>query len=111
MTTRRRLAASVLSFEALMVLFAIAVAIQLSDVRPTLALAGGFGLAGACLLAAGSLRHRWGFALGTAVQVLVLASGLVVPAMWLLGAVFAGLWLLALWLGARAITIERDRGY
>jgi hypothetical protein len=45
------------------------------------------------VLAAGLLRRRGGVALATGVQVLVVAAGLVTWPMYLVGAVFAGIWL------------------
>ncbi len=110
MNVRRRMAASVLTFEAIVVLFAPAVAIQLSGVRPAVAVGTGVGVAVLCLLTAGLLRHRWAFALGSALQVAVVASGVVVPAMYVLGVIFAALWFFALHLGARAVALERAHG-
>lgn len=109
MKVARRMAASVLVFEALVVLFAIAVAIQVSDVRPSGALGMGLGLAGGCLGAAGALRSRVGYVLGSALQVAVIGAGFVVPAMFLLGALFAGLWVTAIVLGRRIIEAEQAR--
>ncbi len=109
MNVRRRLAASVLVFESLVVLFAIAVAVQVAGVDGATAGAVGATLAAACLIVAGLLRHPWAYALGTLLQVLVIATGLVVPTMWLMGGIFALLWWLALHLGAKAVVIERDR--
>ena len=54
-----------------------------------------------CVAAAGTLLRPWGYALGWAVQALSLALGLVVPLMFVLGAVFAALWAGAYFLGAR----------
>ena len=111
MKVRRRLAASVLAFESVVVLFGIAVAIQVYDVTPAVAAGGGLGLSLLCLLACGLLRFGWGFHLGTLVQVLVIASGIVVPPMVVIGVVFAATWGLALHLGRQAVAIERERGY
>jgi hypothetical protein len=105
----RRLAASVLIFESLVVLFAIAVAIQVSDVRPAVAVPVGVGAALLCILTSGLLRARLGYVVGSVLQVLLIASGFVVPAMFFLGVVFAGLWVTALVLGRRIIEIERAR--
>jgi hypothetical protein len=105
----RRLAASVLTFEALVVCFAIAVAIQVSDVRPALALPVGLALALACLLTCGLLRSRVGYAVGSVLQVVVMAAGFVVPAMFVLGALFAGLWVTAVVLGRRIAEAEAAR--
>ena len=52
----------------------------------------------------GQLRftgQRWALAAGSLLQVAVIATGLVVPAMFVLGAVFAVLWAAAIWLGLR----------
>ena len=68
------------------------------DVRALVVCAG---LALACLLVAGLLRRPWGYALGSALQVGVVATGFLVPAMFFLGAVFAVLWVVALRAGAR----------
>lgn len=110
MTTRRRLAASVLAIEALVVLLGIAVAVPLYDVSLTAALVGGLGLSLGCLVAAGTLRSAVGFVLGSLVQVAVLASGVVVPPMVVVGVVFGGLWVTALVLGAKAVALDRERG-
>ena len=40
--------------------------------------------------------------LGSVLQVLVIAAGAVVPVMYALGAIFAGFWVLAIWMGRRA---------
>jgi len=97
----RGIAAAVLVFEGLVIFFATLVALDLSDVDDaTLWWVGGIA-ALACVLAAGFLRRRWGYAVGSALQLLVVAAGLVVPAMFFLGIVFAGLWFFVLHLGRR----------
>ncbi|HTY71260.1 MAG TPA: DUF4233 domain-containing protein [Actinomycetes bacterium] len=95
------MAAPVLFFEAIVVALAIPVALALTDAPPA-AVAWGFGaLAVACLVCAGLLRHPWAYSLGSLLQVLVLACGLLVPAMVILGAVFGALWIAALRYGRR----------
>ena len=80
----RGIAASVLVFEGMVVFFATLVALDLSDVdHATLWWTGGT-LAVACLLAAGFL----------------------VPALFVLGAVFAALWFLALHLGRKVARMQ-----
>jgi hypothetical protein len=98
---RRRMCASILVFEALVVGFAVLVAKDLSDVSTTAVVTVGLAGMAACLLVAGLLRHRWAYAVGSALQVLLLLSGLVVPTMWFLGAVFGALWLTVLYLATR----------
>jgi hypothetical protein len=97
----RTLAASVLAFEAVVVALAIPVAITTQDVAGPVAGVAGGGLAVACLLVAALLRYRWAYAVGWVVQALAVACGLVVPAMFFLGGVFAVLWAVALRLGSR----------
>jgi hypothetical protein len=48
------------------------------------------------VLAATRQRRRWGRALGTVLQVALIASGLLAWPMWVLGVLFAGLWIAAL---------------
>jgi hypothetical protein len=56
-------------------------------------------LAVACIVAAGILRRRGGVAIATALQVLVIAAGVVTWPMYVVGVVFAGIW--AYWLHLR----------
>jgi Protein of unknown function (DUF4233) len=102
----RALASSVLVFEAIVVLLAIPVALTLTDVERPLILAGGGALAAALLLLPAFLGRPSAYALGWLLQLLLLLSGLVLPAMFVLGALFTGLWALSLWLPAR---VERRR--
>ena len=54
----------------------------------------------------GSLRHPWAYGLGWAIQVVILASGILNPAMFIVGAVFGGMWAYCMVAGAR---IDRNR--
>jgi uncharacterized protein YjeT (DUF2065 family) len=102
----RAIAASVLVFEGLVVFFATLVALDLSDLPDrTLWLVGSIG-AVACLVVAGLLRHPWAFTVGSVLQVLLIGTGVVVPVMFFLGALFAGLWFLALFLGRRVQRLQ-----
>lgn len=111
---KRSLAASVLVFESLVVLFAGLAARGLAARADGVAVASSAdhrlavcaGLAVACLLVAGLLRVRAGYLLGSLLQVAVVATGFWVTEMFVLGAVFAALWVAALRLGGR---IERER--
>jgi uncharacterized membrane protein YeiB len=95
-----------LVLEAFVVLFAGLVAKDLSGVSPGTALAVCGGLALACLVVTGLLRTRIGYVVGWILQVGVLATGLLVPVMYAIGAVFALLWAVSLYQGAR---IEREQ--
>ena len=96
----RRLCATVLMVEGLVVFFGALVASRLSDVGQATSLAVGGGLALMCVLASGALRGPRGLWIGWGVQAVVLATGVIVPAMFFMGALFTGLWVAALRIGA-----------
>jgi hypothetical protein len=102
----RGIAASVLVFEGMVVFFATLVALDLSDVDDATLWWTGGTLAVACVLAAGLLGRPWGYLAGSALQVLVVAAGFLVPAMFVLGLVFAALWFLALHLGRKVARVQ-----
>ena len=103
---RRSMCAAILSLEAIVIGLSTPVMIAVHDVSTGPALALGLGLAVACLVIAGLLRAEWGYALGWLVQVWAIGLGFVVPTMFFLGALFAGLWAAAYLLGRK---IERER--
>ena len=98
---RRILCATVLVAESLVVGFALLVAKDLTAVPTATLLWVGGGTAAGCLLLAGLLRRRWAYAAGSVLQLVLVLAGLVVPVMFFLGAVFALLWFLSLYLAAR----------
>ena len=100
----RRLCATVLIFEAVVIGLAIPVAITIGHARPAQAGVVGGVLAVAALVIAGLVGRPgqgWTLVGGTVLQVAVIATGIVVPAMYGLGAIFGALWLTAIWLGRR----------
>ncbi|MFC7405236.1 DUF4233 domain-containing protein [Georgenia alba] len=106
-SARAMFAVSVLASEFLVVLFATLVAhgLQLAD-RPLVWTAGGAVML-LCLLGCGLVRRgRAGVVVGYVVQVLLLAAGVVLPAMLVVGALFGVLWVVSLRVGAR---IDRER--
>jgi hypothetical protein len=97
----RQLCGMVLVMEAIVIGLAIPVAIVLEHANH--GLAGGIGgaLAVIAVLIGGVVgRPRMGWAVyaGTVLQALVIAAGVVVPAMYVLGVIFAALWVTGLWL-------------
>jgi hypothetical protein len=103
----RGILAAVLVFEGLVVLFATLVALDLSDVPDGTLWTAGSAFAVACLLLAGFLRRPWAVPVGSGLQVALVATGFVVPVMFFLGALFAGLWFFGIFLGRR---VERMPG-
>ena len=100
----KRLCATVLIMEAIVVGLAIPVAVQIDHLTPHSAgLTGGIAAAAAIVLAAVA-RPLLPVTLvgGTLLQVFVIASGSVVPVMYFLGGIFAALWAIGIWLGYRA---------
>jgi hypothetical protein len=101
----RRLCGTVLIMEAIVIGLAIPVAITIGHAAPRAAgVAGGVLAAAAVLLAAVAGRPglRWALVAGSVFQVGVIAAGALVPVMYALGAIFAGFWVLAIWMGRRA---------
>ncbi len=92
---------TVLIFEVVVFGLAIPVMILISSVQPALAAGGAGGAAVLALLAAGLLRRPVGYLIGWLVQPIGIALGLLTPAMYVVGAMFAGLWLLSWVLGRR----------
>ncbi|MFE2725062.1 DUF4233 domain-containing protein [Kitasatospora sp. NPDC059327] len=88
----RTLCSSTLIGEALLALFAGLVAMQLSDV-PTGTVWTVTGIAMAlCVLLCGMITRPGAVAIGWALQLGLIASGFILPTMFGLGVVFAGLW-------------------
>ena len=107
------LCSAVLAIEALIVLLAIPVAATNGSVaNPGWAIGIGMGLAVLLVLAIGTLRRSWGVGFGWIMQVAVVALGLLVPLMFIVGAIFTILWFFAVRNGRRvdALRAERDAG-
>jgi hypothetical protein len=100
----RQLCGTVLGMEAVVVLLAIVPMKVLEHVHGGTAAAVGFGIAFLAILLAGLIgRPRMGWALyaGSALQLLVIVSGILIPAMYILGVIFAALWFTGIWLARR----------
>lgn len=109
----RRLCATTLLAQAMVIFFGALVAWQLGrasgDPRATTYLWGGIALAVVCALASGALRGRHGVWLGWLVQALTAASALVLPAMLVVALIFAGLWWMCLHQGRRMDRLTAQR--
>ena len=102
----KRLLTTVLSMEAVVVLLAIVPAKTLGHVSAGIAGAVCGAIAVLALVLCGYVgRGKGALYAGSVFQVLVIASGVLLTAMYVLGAVFAALWFTGIWLGRKW---ERD---
>jgi Protein of unknown function (DUF4233) len=100
----RRLCATVLIMEAIVIGLSIPVAVTVEHAsRGRAGAAGGVLAIAALLLAILAVRGplRLVLAGGSILQVLVVATGAIVTAMYFLGAIFAALWVTGIWLARR----------
>ena len=59
-----------------------------------------------CLLTAGAMKSMRGWYIGSIVQIALIAYGLVIPLMYFMGALFAGLWIAAFLIGRKGEAIR-----
>lgn len=106
----KRLCATVLIMEAIVLCLAAPVAVQTSHVAAQSAWLTAGVAAVAAVVFAGVARRMLPVTLagGSLLQVFVIAAGAVVPAMYVLGAIFAALWAIGIWLGYR---VEHAAGH
>jgi len=97
----RTLASIVLTFEAIVVGLGSLVVFGLRRLDAPLALGGGAALVIVMLLTVALLRYRWAYAVGWAIQVLVLATGLIEPGFYVVGIIFGAMWVYCIVAGAR----------
>lgn len=109
---QQTLASIVLAFEVIVVFLASLVIWGLAapaaegDVPAWVALVAGGVMIVALVATIGLLRFRWAYALGWLIQALILAAGFLNPAMFVVGALFGGMWWYCMVVGAR---IDRER--
>jgi hypothetical protein len=99
----RRLCATVLIMEVVVIWLAIPVALAVDHARPQRAGVAGVVLAVVAVVLAALARRRlrWAIVGGSVLQALVIAAGVIVPVMYFLGAIFAAFWIIGLRLGHR----------
>ncbi len=98
----KRLLVTVLSMEAVVALLAIVPAKQLGHASGSSAGAVCGAIAIIALALCGYVgRGRGALYAGSVFQVLVIASGVLMSAMYILGAIFAALWFTGIWLGRK----------
>lgn len=100
----RVLGASVLALEAIVVILAIPVVIMVGTVpvAPAVAITAGVCLAIALIVLARYVTRPWAIPVGWVLQALVVMTGLLAPAMFIVGGIFALLWAVAIRLGREA---------
>lgn len=109
---RRSLASIVLAFETIVVFLAALVIWGLAQggtdqaLPSWVALAAGGVIILGLVATMGLLRYEWAYVLGWALQVLIVASGFINPAMFVVGALFGGMWWYCMVAGSR---IDRER--
>jgi hypothetical protein len=105
----RTLCASTLLGEFFVIGFAGLVAMRTSDLSTgTVWTVCGVAMA-LCVLLCGALTRPGGVQLGWALQLALIASGFVVPAMFFLGACFAGLWWASVHFGRKVDEAKAER--
>ena len=92
-STTESLLSIVLGLEAVLMFFVTLTAFGLKAVPPVTAFVGGGVLLVLLVLTAGLLRFRWGVWLGWVLQAVLIATGILLPIMFLIGAGFVGIWI------------------
>lgn len=99
----------VLGFELIVVGLAALTIFGLGALPPVLALGGGTAV---CLLMLATIglmmKYKWAFILGWAVQAIIVISGFAVTMLFLIGAVFAGIWAYAMTTGAKLDSQKKE---
>lgn len=106
----RRMASSVLCFEAFIVFFFALVAMKQTSYGAGTVWAVCGPIMILCVLLCGALRSKRGYQIGWLLQLALVASGFVLGGMWIIGPVFAGLWWYALKAG-RKIDDDKAAAY
>ena len=98
----RRLLSSVLVFEAVILILAIPVAVTIQHLHHGEAFGVGGGLALVAVLLAGFIgRGRWVLVVGTVLQLAIIAAGVEIPALYVLGVIFCALWFGGIYLAGK----------
>jgi Protein of unknown function (DUF4233) len=99
----KRLTATVLLMETIVIGLAIPVAVQIdhASLRRAGLIGGAAALAAVVLAMLARRQLRLTLVGGSVLQLLVIAGGIVVPVLYFLGAIFAALWVIGIWLGYR----------
>jgi hypothetical protein len=100
-TVREMLASIVLGFELIVVFLGALVLFGLKALPAPVALGGGAVVVVLMIVALGLLRYPVGIWLGWFIQLVVVAAGFLVPAFFIVGAIFTAMWTYCMIMGAR----------
>ncbi len=104
---RETLGSIVLGFELIIVFLGALVLFGLKSLPAAVALGGGAVLVILMIVTIALLRYPVGIVMGWVVQLIVIAAGLLVPAFYIVGAIFAAMWTYCMIVGGRLD--HRDR--
>jgi hypothetical protein len=108
-TATESLLAIALGMEAAVVFFVTLTAFGLRALPAGVAFGGGAALLVLLVLAAGAVRFAWGQALGWVLQGVLIATGLILPVMFFIGAGFAAIWVFCFVKGRQLDAATRAR--
>ena len=107
-SVKRSLATILLGFETIVVFLGavvtlglVSVATEPGPVSPLAVIIGGVLLVAAMVALIPLLRYRWSYAVGWALQAIIIATGFITPAMFFVGALFAAMWTYCMITGSR----------
>jgi hypothetical protein len=83
----------VLTLEAILVFFIALTVFGLHAVTPAVAFGGGAALAAVLLIATRVMRYSWGVWIGWVLQLVILSTGLVLPALYVVALLFIAMWI------------------
>ena len=91
-----------LVFEAIFLVLAVPVAVTIEHLHHGVAFGVGGGLALVSVLLAGLIgRYRWALGVGTVLQFVIIAAGIEIPALYVLGVIFCALWFTGIYLARK----------
>lgn len=93
---RNKVAAALLSVEAFVFVFLALVVYGLKILDPIWALGGGVFFTALFLFASRVVKYHWGYVLGWILQLSLIAMGFLIAEMFIIGLVFAALWVFSM---------------
>ena len=100
-SVKQSLASIVLGFEIVVVFLAALVFFGLGALPPVVALGGGAALIVVFAATIALLRFPWAYVIGWILQAVMVATGFLNPVMFIVGAIFAGMWVYSMVTGTR----------